>query len=318
MRSYLPVVLTCGLCAAQVRPTNVVPEPTTTSLPANLPAHPVGPNDLLVVSVYDSPDLSRSIRVGADGNIRFPMLKQPIEAAGLLPADLENVIAAALVEYHILVDPVVTVSIAEYHSRPISVAGAVRTPVTFQAVGPMTLLEAIARAGGVEKDAGADIFLTRSQPANGGARQTTERIPVKALVNATDPRGSLQLTGGEEIRIPEAGRIFVAGNVKKPGTFTAPEATDATVIKAVALAEGLLPFSANQAYIYRPAPSGVKTEIAIDLRRILDRKSPDIALQAEDVLYVPDNSHKRLGAAALERILVFGSTAGATALIYGR
>ena len=42
---------------------------------ANLPAQPVGPNDLLSVSVYDAPELSRTVRVGADGLFRLPMLK---------------------------------------------------------------------------------------------------------------------------------------------------------------------------------------------------------------------------------------------------
>ena len=50
----------------------------------------------------------------------------------------------------------------------------------------------------------------------------------------------------------------------------------------------------------------------------MDRKAPDATLLANDVLYVPDNHGKRLGLAALEKILMFGSTAGATALIYGR
>lgn len=317
MRVGFIFVLTCGLGSAQLRPTDLI-EPTAANVPANLPAQPVGANDLLLVSVYDSPELSRSIRVGADGMMRLPMLKQPMKAEGLLPADLEGVIRQALIDAGILVDPVVTVGIAEYHSRPISVTGAVRTPITFQAAGPVTLSQAIAKAGGFEKNVAPEIFLIRTDMVNGKAEQSVNRVPVKALVDATDLRGSLPLTGGEEIRVPEAGHIFVAGNVKKPGSFSAPEATDATVIKAIALAEGVLPFSGKQAYIYRPGPSGTKTEIAIDLRKILDRKSPDIPLQPDDVLYIPDDSHKKMGAAMLERILVFGSTAGATALIYGR
>ena len=61
-----------------------------------------------------------------------------------------------------------------------------------------------------------------------------------------------------------------------------------------------------------------KNEIPIELKKILDRKSPDVPLQAEDILYIPDNSGRRVSAAAIEKILMFGSTAGATALVYGR
>jgi hypothetical protein len=129
-------LLLCSFCRAQTRPP-VPLEPTSTNLPANLPAQPVGTNDLLMISVYDAPELSRSVRVGADGYIRIPMLKQRIKAEGALPAQLEHSIAAALVQEGILVDPVVTVGIAEYHSRPISVAGAVRTPERSWRPGPL-------------------------------------------------------------------------------------------------------------------------------------------------------------------------------------
>ena len=100
---------------------------------ANLPAQTIGANDLIAVSVYDQPEFTRSIRVSSDGFIRLPMLERRIIADGLLPADLETSIAEALRSENILVDPIVTVTIAEYHSRPISVAGAVKNPITFQA-----------------------------------------------------------------------------------------------------------------------------------------------------------------------------------------
>ena len=286
------------------------------NLPANLPAQPIGPNDLLMLSVYDAPEFSRSVRVGADGSIRLPMLKQRITAEGLLPARLEEKIAQALTDEEILVDPIVTVAIAEYHSRPISVAGAVRAPMTFQAAGPMTLLQAIAKAGGLERTAGKEILVTRVENKNGQRLTSTLRVPASALMNAGDSGSNLALHGGEEIRVPEARPLFVVGNVKKPGAFSSPEARDATVFKAIALAEGLLPFSDKRAFIYRPDAAGSRQEIVIELARILDRKMPDVALQPEDILYVPDNKHKKLGVAALERILLFGSTAGATALIY--
>jgi len=68
--------------------------------------------------------------------IRLPMLKRLIKAEGLFPADLETAIAQALRDEQILVDPFVTVTIAEYHSRPISVSGAVKMPLVFQAKAP--------------------------------------------------------------------------------------------------------------------------------------------------------------------------------------
>ncbi|MDR3717397.1 MAG: polysaccharide biosynthesis/export family protein, partial [Bryobacteraceae bacterium] len=81
---------------------------------ANLPAQPLGPNDLIAVSVYDAPEFSRTIRVSADGFIRLPMLKERIKADGVMPGALETSIAEALVREQLLVDPYVTVNVAEY------------------------------------------------------------------------------------------------------------------------------------------------------------------------------------------------------------
>ena len=72
---------------------------------ANLPAQEIGSNDLLAVSVYDAPELTRTVRVDGDGLIRLPMLKRRIQAEGLLPGRLEAGIAEALEAERILVAP---------------------------------------------------------------------------------------------------------------------------------------------------------------------------------------------------------------------
>ena len=246
---------------------------------ANLPAQAIGASDLLAISVYGAPELTRSVRVSDAGQIRLPMVRQKIEVRGRMPAEVEVLIAEALVEAEILVDPAVTVAIAEYHSRPISVAGAVKAPLTFQALGKTTLLEALTRAQGLSEEAGPEILLTRP----GGL---VERIPVKKLIDAADPLWNVSLAGGEEVRVPPAGRVFVAGNVKHPGAFRVDSGGETTVLKAVALAEGLAPFATKAAYIFRAGGEGGRAEILVELSKIMDRKAPDVALAANDILYV--------------------------------
>ena len=282
---------------------------------ANLPIQKVGANDLISVAVYDAPELTRTVRVSADGFIRLPMLKQRIKAQGLMPTDLETRIATALKTEKLIVDPFVTVTVAEYISRPISVMGAVRKPITFQAVGQVTLLDALARAEGLSQDAGAEILLSR-QTGGDIAGGLVQRIPVKDLIDAANPAVNIKLTGGEEIRVPEAGKIFVVGNVKKPGAFGLQDNGEITVLKAVALAEGLLPYASKQAFIYRrEGATGQKNEIAIELRKIMERKSPDVAIMPSDIFYIPDAKGTRATLVALEKILIFGSGAS-NALIY--
>ena len=89
---------------------------------ANLPAQKIQGNDLIAVSVYNEPELTRTVRVSVDGNIEMPMLLKPIKAAGLLPAELEVAIADSYRSGRILVKPVLTVTMLEYNStRAISV-----------------------------------------------------------------------------------------------------------------------------------------------------------------------------------------------------
>jgi polysaccharide biosynthesis/export protein len=305
----LPALL--GAQSARVAP---MPEP----IGNNLPAQKIGANDLLAISVYDSAEFTRTVRVGADGSIRLPMLKNPIPVEGMMPQDVEIVIAVALQEAQLIVDPLVTVTVAQYHSRPISIIGAVKKPVTFQAVGPTTLLEALSQAEGLTQDAGQEILVSRAQPGPDGTASTfVRRIPVRALIDAADPEMNLKLSGGEEIRVPEAGKIFVVGNVKRPGAFPVRDSAETTVLKALALSEGLLPFAGRQAYIYRRegGVDGKRSEVPIELKKIMDRKSPDVTLLTNDVLYIPDRQGRRIGFAALEKVLLIGG--GMTsALVY--
>jgi polysaccharide export outer membrane protein len=160
--------------------------------PGNLPARPIAPNDLLSITVYGSPELTRSVRVGSDGLIRLPMLAHKMPAAGMLPQELEERLGSALNTDGILVDPSVTVAIAEYATRPISVAGAVRRPLTYQVFEKTTLLEALTRAEGVSPEAGGEILVTRP-PRNPVEAPLIERVSLQGLVEQGDPALNLIL-----------------------------------------------------------------------------------------------------------------------------
>jgi polysaccharide export outer membrane protein len=307
MKIALFLLLTIG-AAAQTERSQAVEAST-----ANLPAQKIGPNDLIAVSVYDSPEQTRTLRVGADGMIRMPMLKQKVKVEGLMPSEIETAVAGALKDEDLIIDASVTVTIAEYHSRPINIMGAVKRPVTFQAVGPLTLLEALSRAEGLTQDAGPEIFVTRMQPGPDGVPvSVVQRIETRSLMDAADSDANVKLAGGEEIRVPEQRKVFVLGNVKKPGAFVVQDGSS-TVLRALALAEGLTPYAGKQAFIYRREGGATSnSEIPVELRKIMNRKAPDARLEANDILYIPDASGAKV---ALEKILTLGSAA-VPALIY--
>ena len=248
------------------------------------------------------------MRVDPDGTIRLPLLKEGVPAAGLVPVELERKVAQALSDGEILVDPIVKITVVEYHSRPVAVVGAVHKPLTFQAVGTVTVLDALARAEGLTLDAGTEILLTHSG--------MTERIPVQKLMQEADPNVNFVLHGGEEIRVPEAGKIFVVGNVHKPGAFAVRDQDGQSVLKAVALSEGLAPYAAKQAFVYRRDAAGARQEIPVELAKIMERKTTDVTLEAGDVLYIPDNKGRRLTMNALDRITSFGTSTASGVLIW--
>jgi polysaccharide export outer membrane protein len=281
---------------------------------ANLPAQRIAVDDLLAISVYNEPELTRTVRVSADGSIRIPMLPNPVHAAGLLPPELEQAAAEALEKGRVLVHPEVTVTILEYSSaRTISVMGAVRHPLVFQAVGKVTLLDALARAEGVNADAGPEVLVTH--PAG---TAPADRINLKKLLDGQEPALNTPLLGGEAVRVPEARKIYVLGNVKRPGAFPVRDGSENTVMKLLAMVEGVAPYARKEAYIYRQAGEGQpRVEIPVDLKKLLSRKAPDVPVYADDILYIPDATGKRIGVTTLEKVAMYGSGAAAAVIYAG-
>ena len=304
--------------AAQQDPTlpNTAVASTAVSGASSLPTGRIGNNDLLGITVYDGPPLSGPVRVSPQGNIRLPMVEQPIHAAGLNPYQLEQVIAADLIKDHLFLKPIVTVTITEYESRPITVVGAVGSPITFQAMGPVTLLDAISRAGGITKNAGSEILISSQAPGtNGKEASLTQRVPVQGLLDSANPALNIELHGGDVVRVPEAGQLFIVGDVKSPGSYSITNGSHSSILKALALSGGLGRRPGHVAYIYR-REGGAKgrNEIPVQLKKIMNRKSPDVALNANDILYIPGAKGPFLSPTMLATLVEVGTSVGLTLL----
>jgi polysaccharide export outer membrane protein len=96
-------------------------------------------------------------------------------------------------------------------------------------------------------------------------------------------------------------------------------AGETTVLKALALAEGLAPFATKDAYIFRSGPGsdGRRSEISVALSKIMERAAPDVALAANDILFVPDNRARRNSLSILEKALGFAASTASGVLILG-
>lgn len=315
MRVLRAIPLCFAAFAAIPLMAQAVPQATPVDLSptANLPQQKVGPGDLIGLQVYDAPEFTRNVRVSDDGTIRLPMLKEQIRVQDLMPADIEKLVTDALEREKLFVDPFVVANVVEYHSRPVSVNGAVRTPTIFQAVGNVSLLDALARAGGVVPDqAGPEIIVTRPNGDTGTI--STQHIPLKPLISGSDLSLNIKLVGGEEIRVPDVAKIIVAGSVAKPGPYPILDGNANTVVTAIAQAQGTIQYYSHTAYIYRPDDKGVLTEIPVNLGKILARKAPDVTLQAKDILYVPDSSGRRITQTTINSITGMGAAATSAAI----
>jgi polysaccharide export outer membrane protein len=307
----VPVLISIATTAQRLsspQPGQVSPETPVAIGGSNLPFQPIGASDLVRLTVDDSPELSQTFRVDQQGNLNLPLLNQTIPAAGLMPDALRDEIAATLKARHLLVNPVVDVSVVEYRSRDVTIAGAVRTPMTIQELGDLRVLDAISQAGGLLPEAGPEIIVER---ANG----STQRISVRELFDGHHPKLNIPVTAGSQIRVPECEQVFVVGDVKRPGAFPFQDMQDTTVLKLLALSGGLDSFSRSKAYIYRTDPGNAqKTEIEVPLRRILDRKSEDVKLVANDILYVPTNGKLKAGASVVNHVTGMGNAAVSAAI----
>lgn len=290
------------------QPGSAVPATPSVTAGSNLPFEPLGPADLVRVTVTDAPELSQTFRVDQQGNLNLPLLREPLHASGLLPDQLRDKLSTALRSQHLLVNPVVDVAVVEYRSRDIVVGGAVKTPATVQDVGNLHLIDAISQAGGLLPEAGPDISVERPDGSS-------QRIAVRSLYDGQHPELNVALTAGSRVRVPTCDRVYVVGNVKKPGAFPFLDSHDTTVLQLIALSGGLDSFSRNKAYIYRlVAGNTQKTEIEVPLRRILDRKTADVNLAPNDILYVPTNGKLKASSSVLNHVTGIGNTAVSAAI----
>ena len=125
----------------------------------------IGPEDLLVVNVWKEPDVSRSIAVRSDGKITLPLIGE-IEASGRTPTQLGHEISGKLQSY--ISEPEVTVIVQEIRSQRFNILGQVAKPGSYLLSNSVTVLDAIAVAGGFRDFAKKKSIYVLRQSAEGG------------------------------------------------------------------------------------------------------------------------------------------------------
>ena len=259
----------------------------------------IGGGDLLGVEVFEVPELTRDLRVNASGFVTIPLIPVQVQAAGLTAVQFQDKLAELLQVNGLVTHPQITVTVREQHSEPITVIGAVKQPVVVQASRQETLLEVLSQAGGISSEAGNQIIITRAQVSDSDEANpppTTYTIDLDNLLNADDLKNNIPMIGGDVVRVPRAGVVYVVGAVRTPGGFVmANERQEMTVLEAVTLAGGLQPTARNsQAFILRrDKTTGDRRKVPVDVKKVLTLKAEDVRMQPGDILYVPDSNAKR-------------------------
>ncbi len=122
-------------------------------------AYKIGPLDVLDVTVFKAPELSKTLQVSEAGTINFPLIGE-VTASGKSARELEQLLAKQLGAKY-LQNPQVSVFVKEHNSQRITVEGAVKKPGVIPMSGGMSLVQAIAQSGGLDDVAQSEVVVFR-------------------------------------------------------------------------------------------------------------------------------------------------------------
>ncbi|MFQ5890500.1 MAG: polysaccharide biosynthesis/export family protein [Gemmatimonadota bacterium] len=248
--------------------------------------HAVGAEDLLEISVFEVPELNRTVRVSERGTVSLPLLGETI-VEGLTAMEIEARLRRQLATRYVK-DPHVSVFVREYGSKKVSVIGAVGKPGVYEMLGPRTLLRILSQAGGLTEEAGAELYVLRD--GNGGATRRIA-IDVDELMGQRQADLNIPILPGDVISVPidRPVYVYVDGAVKTPGRIEQLASRPITLLQAIAKAGGTTDrANLKEIQILRQGENGEQTVIRVNLKRVRRGKDPDPALREGDIVVVPE------------------------------
>jgi polysaccharide biosynthesis/export protein len=129
------------------------------------------------------------------------------------------------------------------------------------------------------------------------------------LINAKNPDENIAVKPNDVISVPRAPTVYVIGEVQKAGGYVLNDREDVTVLQALSMAGGVDKMAKPQdARILRLTSGSVaRMEIPVNVTKILEGKNPDVRMQGDDILFVPNNVSKRAAVRAIEAMIQTGS-----------
>jgi polysaccharide export outer membrane protein len=249
----------------------------------------VGAADVIEISIYGQPDLSRTITVLQDGTINFPLIGN-INVAGKSAGEIAELIRS-LLEKDYLYNPYVTVMVKEYRSKKVSVLGNVKEPGIYYLEGPTTLLDIISKAGILQPADSIRKIIVHHNTNTGGENNNADNeittIDLNELLTQGKRELNIYLRNGDNIYVPEANQFFILGEIRKPGFYSLTE--NLTILKAISIAGGLTEFANSKKIFIIRADNGGKQKIYVNVDEIIKKgmEAYNPILQMGDVVMIP-------------------------------
>jgi polysaccharide export outer membrane protein len=264
----------------------------------------LGPGDSIAIAALGEDDLSKRWTISQSGDLYLPYVGR-VPAAGKTAAELEKELVERFGRY--LRNPMLTVTVAELKSRPVTVSGAVRNPGIYQIDGGVTLYQILALAGGVDQ-AGSIVAVTRPKNSgsinlphakwvNGGSEMMVE-LSLKDVLHPDHPAGQLALQPHDTVGVEKGhGRlIYVAGEVNTPGAIQLDTADSLSVTQAIAMVGGYKNTAVlDKAILWSCCDDANKRHMAlVSVKKILEGKEEDRELKEGDYLMLPPKVQRNI------------------------
>jgi polysaccharide export outer membrane protein len=232
----------------------------------------LGEGDTVKITVYEQPDLTAVVRISHAGTITYPFLGE-VAIAGLTPDTAGRLIASRLETGGFVRAPQVSLTVEKYRSHQIPVLGQINKPGKYSLEGKTLVIDLLAQAGGLTKDAADVITVVRNDAGR----------PVRYLIDLVrfyggDMSQNVEVASGDIILVPKMDIFYVYGEVNRPGVYRLER--DMTTMQAISVSGGLTGRgSTGGIKVSRRRPDGSIQKVEVELTD---------TLQSNDVLYVKE------------------------------
>ena len=237
--------------------------------------YPLSAGDSIKVQVFQNPDLTVEARISENGTITYPLIGS-VQIGGMSMAAAEKKIADALRNGRFLVNPQVTITLAQVRGNQVAVLGQVNRPGRFALETVNTrITDVLAMAGGATPAGDDSVILTGVRDG----KPFRKVIDIPAMFLNEKGEMDLVVAGGDVLFVQRAPVFYIYGEAQRPGPYRIDRGM--TVMQGLAAGGG-------------PTPRGSETRLRLhrkDAAGVVQQTSPDFneLLQPNDVLYVRES-----------------------------